>query len=132
MESQSGSAVFSSGARSSEEKPRYDLIPACALEREAIRMAEGARVYGENNYQQGVNDPAFIRDRINHLIEHALKYASGDRTTDHLAAIRCNAGMLCWLERSSSVAGGAEPAASYDGAVSVFAKFQTCGVVADC
>jgi hypothetical protein len=92
------SAVFASGAKSSEEKPRYDLIPVCALEREAVRMAEGAKAHGENNYQQGVNDPAFIRDRINHLIAHALNYASGDRSDDHLAAIRCNAGMLMWIE----------------------------------
>jgi hypothetical protein len=92
------SAVFASGAKSSEEKPRYDLIPVCALEREAVRMAEGAKAHGENNYQQGVNDPAFIMDRINHLIAHALNYASGDRSDDHLAAIRCNAGMLMWIE----------------------------------
>jgi hypothetical protein len=96
------SAVFTSGARSSEEKPRYDLVPACALEREAIRMAEGARSHGENNYQRGLNDAAFIRDRINHMIEHALKYAAGDRSTDHLAAVRANAGMLCWFEAQRS------------------------------
>jgi hypothetical protein len=91
-------AVFSSGAKSSEQKPRYDLIPLVALEREAIRMAEGAATHGENNYQHGKSDPAFIADRINHLIEHALKYAAGDRSTDHLAAVRCNAGMLMWIE----------------------------------
>ena len=94
----SETAVFPSGAKSSEEKPRYDLIPVVALEREAIRMAEGARAHGENNYQQGATDASFIRDRINHLIAHALNYASGDRSDDHLAAIRCNAGMLMWIE----------------------------------
>lgn len=87
-----------SGAKSSEQKPRYDLIPAVALEREAIRMAEGAEAHGENNYQKGKGDPVFVRDRVNHLIEHALKYAAGDRSTDHLAAVRCNAAMLMWLE----------------------------------
>jgi hypothetical protein len=91
-------AVFASGAKSSEEKPRYDLIPLVALEREAIRMAEGARAHGENNYRAGVNDLGFVRDRINHLIEHALKYADGDRSDDHLAAIRCNAAMLIWMD----------------------------------
>lgn len=91
-------AVFTSGASSSEMKPRYDLIPACALEREAVRMAEGAATHGVNNYQKGLHDPAFITDRINHLIEHALLYASGDRSTDHLAAVRCNAAMLMWFE----------------------------------
>lgn len=92
------SAVFTSGAKSSEEKPRYDLIPLDAQRREAIRMAEGARLHGENNYQQGLADPAYHRDRLNHLIDHALRYASGDRSDDHLAAIRCNAGMLIWFE----------------------------------
>lgn len=93
-------AVFDSGAKSSERKPRYDLIPQRALEREAGRMGDGAASHGENNYRRGKDDPAFVRDRINHLIEHALKYASGDRTDDHLAAIRCNAGMLIWLEEA--------------------------------
>lgn len=63
-------------------------------------MAEGAAAHGENNYRIGVSDPAFIRDRINHLIEHALRYADGDRSDDHLAAVRCNAGMLIWLEEN--------------------------------
>lgn len=92
------SAVFESGAKSTERKPRYDLIPVAALEREAVRWAEGADAHGENNYRKGIDDPAFIKDRINHLIEHALKYADGDRSDDHLAAIRCNAGMLMWFE----------------------------------
>lgn len=96
------SAVFSSGAKSSEKKPEYRLIPQCALEREAIRMAEGAAAHGENNYRQGANDPTFINDRVNHLIEHALLYAAGDRSTDHLAAVRCNAGMLMWLEQHAT------------------------------
>lgn len=91
-------AVFESGAKSTEEKPRYDLIPIKALEREAARMAHGARVHGENNYQRGADDDGFIKDRVNHLIEHALKYATGDRSDDHLAAIRCNAGMLIWID----------------------------------
>ena len=92
------SAVFESGAKSSEAKPRYDLIPLDASRREAVRMAEGAAAHGENNYQKGAADRRFVLDRINHLIEHALKYAAGDRAEDHLAAIRCNAGMLIWLE----------------------------------
>lgn len=93
-------AVFESGAKSSERKPRYDLIPVSALEREAVRMAAGADTHGENNYRKGKDDPSFIKDRINHLIEHALKYAAGDRSDDHLAAIRCNTGMLMWLEEA--------------------------------
>lgn len=89
---------FDSGAKSSEEQPRIDLIPWEAIRREADRMALGARAHGENNYRKGAGDPAFIRDRVNHLLAHAIKYANGDRADDHLAAIRCNAGMLIWLE----------------------------------
>ena len=64
-------------------------------------MREGAETHGENNYQLGVGDADFIRDRINHLIEHARKYQAGDRSDDHLAAIRANAGMLIWLEEAT-------------------------------
>lgn len=91
-------AIFSSGAKSSEVKPRFDLIPVEAQLREAIRMAEGAATHGDNNYRNGKADAEYVRDRVNHLIEHALLYAAGDRSTDHLAAVRCNAGMLIWLE----------------------------------
>lgn len=91
-------ATFTSGARSSEQKPRYDLIPREALEREAVRMAQGAEAHGINNYRKGLEDHVFIADRINHLIEHALRYADGDRSDDHLAAIRANAGMLIWMD----------------------------------
>lgn len=94
------SAVFDSGARSSEKQPRFDLIPRCALEREAVRMAEGAAAHGENNYRIGLHDSAFFTDRINHAIAHLLKYADGDRSDDHLAAVRANMGMLIWLEEN--------------------------------
>lgn len=96
-------AEFSSGAKSSEMRPRYDLIPLRAQEREAIRMAEGAMVHGENNYRQGLGDDDFITDRINHLFHHILLYSAGDRSDDHLAAIRCNTGMLIWLEEASQL-----------------------------
>jgi hypothetical protein len=90
--------VFSSGATSSEKKPRYDLIPMSALQKLAARFAYGAAKHGDLNYRKGWDDPEFIRDRVNHLIEHTLKYASGDRSIDHLGAIMCNAAILCDLE----------------------------------
>lgn len=71
-------------------------------------MAEGAVAHGENNYRMGRNDPGFIKDRINHLLEHALKYAAGDRAEDHLAAIRCNTGMLMWIEAHRESQGSAK------------------------
>ena len=89
---------FDSGAKSSEEAPRYDLIPPASLKRQAQRMAEGAASHGERNYEKGATDATFVQDRVNHLIGHALAYASGDRSEDHLGAVLANAGMLCRLE----------------------------------
>ena len=89
---------FSSGALSSEAAPRYDLIPLASLQRQAARMAQGAETHGPRNYQKGVHDQAFWQDRINHLIGHALAYAAGDRSDDHLGAVLANAGMLADLE----------------------------------
>lgn len=95
-----GAAVFKSGAKSSEQQPRIDLIPWEAIRREAVRMGEGAAAHGENNYRGGKHDAEFICDRINHLLRHAILYANGDRSDDHLAAIRANAGMLIWIEEN--------------------------------
>jgi hypothetical protein len=89
---------FASGAQSSEEAPRYDLIPLASLKRQAQRMAEGAASHGEQNYEKGATDATFVRDRVNHLLGHALAYAAGDRSEDHLGAVLANAGMLCRLE----------------------------------
>ena len=91
--------TFSSGATSTSEKPRYDLIPVAALRRLANRFGYGAEKHGDHNYKRGAEDPVFIRDRKNHMIEHATKYANGDRSIDHLGAIMCNAAMLAELEQ---------------------------------
>jgi hypothetical protein len=93
---------FTSGAKSSAERPRYDLCERVAFERWAQRMAKGAASHGERNYQKGARDPVFIRDRINHLIEHAMRYAQGDRSDDHLGAVMANAGMLIWCEEQAA------------------------------
>jgi hypothetical protein len=89
--------TFTSGAKSSEAKPRYDLLYP-GITRGAIRMAEGAQSHGERNFEKGANDPVFVKDRENHLVEHALAYAAGDRSTDHLGAVIANACMLIRLE----------------------------------
>ena len=90
--------VFQSGAKSTEKKPRYDLLPLEGVRRGARRMAEGAASHGDRNFERGAADPDFVRDRINHLIEHAILYSQGDRSTDHLGAVIANACMLARLE----------------------------------
>lgn len=64
---------FSSGAKSSGQKPRYNLIPARSLERIATRFGEGASKYGENNWRSGLKDRDFLLDRLNHAQEHLLR-----------------------------------------------------------
>lgn len=89
--------LFQSGAKSSEAAPRYDLIEPALLERIARRMAQGAASHGERNYRKGASDPAFLTDRLNHLVGHALKLAGGDTSEDHLGAIGANASILAYL-----------------------------------
>lgn len=88
--------VFASGAKSTVEKPWYYLIPLIAMELIAERFAYGAKRHGERNYRKGVQDPAFVRDRINHLIEHTMKYAE-TRSREDLSAIGCNFAILADL-----------------------------------
>ncbi len=87
---------FSSGAKSSVVKPRFDLLPVRGLKLGANRFQYGASRHGERNYTKGGGDPTFIRDRINHLIEHCLKFAATRQTKD-LEAIICNGMMLAEL-----------------------------------
>ena len=77
-------------------KPRYDLVPQITVELIAERHEYGADRHGEWNYLKGKDDPAFIRDRKNHLVEHALNYARYGKRSD-LAAILCNGSMLAEL-----------------------------------
>lgn len=92
------SAEFESGAKSSVEKPRYDLVPLVAMRAVAERFGYGAERHGARNYEKGYNDPSFVRDRLNHLLEHAMKAASGDTSEDHLGAVLCNAAILLRLK----------------------------------
>jgi len=91
---------FGGGAtRSSDaDSERYDLIPPIATKREAIRMAQGARTHGERNWEQADPIRPFQDTCLNHLERHLVAYKLGDRTDDHLAAIRCNAAFLIHFE----------------------------------
>ncbi len=90
--------MFDSGAKSSEEAPRFDLVPYEALLREANRWRDGAKFHGEWNWQKGLHDQAFRTDRLNHILAHINKWGGGDRSDDHLAAARCGLAMLIWFE----------------------------------
>ena len=95
---------FGGGAtRSSDaDSERYDLIPPLATKREAIRMAQGARTHGERNWEQADPIRPFQDTCLNHLERHLVAYKLGDRTDDHLAAIRCNAAFLIHFEEKDN------------------------------
>lgn len=90
---------FGTGAvrDSSEGKPRPDLISPHAIMREAVWMAKGAKKYGERNWEKGIP----IRRCFESMFRHLLMYWLGDRTEDHLAAIRFNAGAIMHFEETT-------------------------------
>ena len=92
--------TFPSGATRSRDADceRYDLIPPSAVRREAIIMAEGAETHGDRNWEQGVP----IHVCLNHLERHLNLYKSGDRSEDHLAKIRVNAGFIIHFEEKEA------------------------------
>lgn len=62
--------VFTSGAASSGNVARYDLISLSLLDRLGDRLKLGAVKYGPFQYRKGLKDRAFILDRLNHAIRH--------------------------------------------------------------
>lgn len=87
--------VFSSGAKSSAGKAGYWMIPFVVLRALAERFDLGAMKYLPHNWKKGSKDPAFIRDRFNHMIEHAFKFLEGgdeeDSQVDSIIAVLWNA-----------------------------------------
>lgn len=73
---------FKSGATSSKKSPRFDLIPREALECLADRLEGGALKHGDNGWRKGLDDPEFMRDRLNHTIEHLLNVSNGNFEED--------------------------------------------------
>lgn len=103
---------FASGAKSSEVKPDYSLMPLEALRRIAARFRLGADHYGRDNWRlalSGVDGDGFLADRLNHAIEHLMLYANGDRSDDHLGAAACNLSMLLTASELSAQAAQAAP-----------------------
>ena len=70
-------AVRSSDA----DNERYDLISPIGMRRLAETYCEGARKYGDFNWEKGFP----VSDILNHAIRHTYLYLSGDRSEDHLA-----------------------------------------------
>jgi hypothetical protein len=89
------SKQFKSGAKSSDSKPPYWLIPREVITAIALRFQFGATKYTIHNWKKGGEDPQYIRDRFNHMYEHMLKFVEGgdaeDNRLDSIVAVLINA-----------------------------------------
>lgn len=97
--------VKDSGARQSFEtgavrdtqdgKPRFDLISAPALSRLAQHMSNGAKKYGDRNWEKGIPTSRCLASAMRHL----YSWVTGDRSEDHLSAILFNVmAIIHWEE----------------------------------
>lgn len=70
-----------------EGKGRYDLISTIGLHRLALHYENGARKYGDRNWEKGQPVSWYIDSGIRHF----YKFLAGHRDEDHLAAAAWNA-----------------------------------------
>lgn len=77
-----------------EGKGRCDLLPACVLLRLARHYENGARKYGDRNWQKGIPCHSFADSAMRHM----LKYLDGQTDEDHLIAAIWNLCGLAWTE----------------------------------
>lgn len=91
---------FNGGAKRSDMKPMYRLIPLVALERLALTLTEGHIKYDPDIYTRNwkKGDQDFAAACYDHLIEHVMKGAGGDTTEDHLGHAMANIAFLMWYE----------------------------------
>ena len=92
---------FPGGARRTDRKPRFDLIPFEFLESAAEVLTRGAARYGPYNWKRGRKD--FFLDAWNHAFVHLQKFAEGDRSEDHLAHLACNLAFMVWAVKNGVV-----------------------------
>ena len=86
-----------------EGKGRFDLITPIGLRRLAQHYENGAKKYGDRNWEKG--QP--IGRYLDSLIRHAYAYLAGERNEDHAAAIAWNA--MAIMHTEEKVAAGELP-----------------------
>jgi hypothetical protein len=85
-------------------KGRYDLVPPYALSRLARHYENGAKKYGDRNWEKG--QP--LARYLDSMIRHAYRFLGGSRDEDHLAAVAWNA--LAYIETEERIRRGILPA----------------------
>jgi len=84
-------------------KGRFDLIPPYALKRLAKHYENGAKKYGDRNWEKGQN----LSRYLDSAIRHAYAFLGGSRVEDHLAAVAWNA--LAYIETEDRINKGLLP-----------------------
>ena len=84
-------------------KGRFDLIPPYALKRLAKHYENGAKKYGDRNWEKG--QP--LARYLDSAIRHVYAFLGGSREEDHLAAIAWNA--LAYIETEYRIQKGILP-----------------------
>ena len=77
--------VYEGGGQRDRIEERFDLIPPTAMMAVAKAMAQGARRYGDYNWQ-GLP----MENILNHAMRHIVLYMEGDRDEDHLGHAAAN------------------------------------------
>jgi hypothetical protein len=75
-----------------EGKGRFDLMPPLALLRLAKHFENGAKKYGERNWEKGIPISSFIDSALRHI----FKFMAGQEDEDHLCAAAWN--LVCAME----------------------------------
>ena len=96
-----------SEALSSHSALFYHDVPPELFRRTALRHTVGHKKYIPEitmnlNWREGLDDPHYIMDRLNHMFEHMIEFLdNGNENDDNLGAIAWCAGFLMEAERVS-------------------------------
>ncbi len=87
-----------------EGKGRYDLIPQFALHQLAVHYENGAKKYGDRNWEKG--QPLSVY--LNAATRHMIKLNAGWTDEDHASAVEWN--ILAYVETKERIFQGKLPA----------------------
>ena len=93
---------FETGSRrdTRDGKGRYDLLPTRAIKRLARHFENGAKKYGDRNWEKGQPIGRYVDSGI----RHAFNYLEGQKDEDHLIAAVWN--LLCAADTEERIKEG--------------------------
>jgi hypothetical protein len=87
-----------------EGKGRFDLLSPIALTRLAIHTENGAKKYGDRNWEKGQTLSSYLDSCERHIV----KYREGHRDEDHMAAAMWN--VMAFIHTEEMIRRGRLPA----------------------